>query len=411
MKGDVENPSIVIRKKMDQLVRENRERGYVVIEEMFDKLSNPRTRVPEVSKVLDESGVHVPQEQLIETKEKVWEEDPALQEFVEEELEEVEEEMKPEDAVVAEEAAEEAEHEGLEPLAIYLREIDRWPLLTHQQEIDLAKRLERAKEAEKKLDRRRKLAPAEAKRFQDHVRQGQDSRRTLMESNLRLVVSVAKRYMGRGLPLLDLIQEGNIGLARAVEKYDHRRGFRFSTYAHWWIRQAVTRAIADQARTIRVPVHMIELIGAYHQSSRRLQQMLGREPSPEEVAKDMNVAPQRVREIVRASRQPISLEAPVGEEEERVADLVADKLVRPPAEAAVQLVLQDEIGRVLERLADREQIVLKLRFGLEEGRPHTLEEIGETLGISRERVRQIEKEALAKLRSPQLHEKMKEYLE
>jgi RNA polymerase primary sigma factor len=313
--------------------------------------------------------------------------------------------------MVAEEAAEEAEQEGLEPLAIYLREIDRWPLLTHQQEIDYAKQIEKAKQAQEKLSRQRTLKPEVRKRLQEDIRRGQEARRSLMESNLRLVVSVAKRYMGRGLPLLDLIQEGNIGLARAVEKFDYTRGFRFSTYAHWWIRQAVTRAIADQARTIRVPVHMIELIGAYHQAARRLQQVLGREPTAEEVAREMNVAPQRVREIVRASRQPISLETPVGEEEERVADLVADKLVRPPAEAAVQLVLQDEIGRVLGNLSDREQTVLKLRFGLEEGRPHTLEEIGDELGISRERVRQIEKEALAKLRSPQLHEKMKEYLE
>ncbi|MCL5959548.1 MAG: sigma-70 family RNA polymerase sigma factor [Chloroflexi bacterium] len=396
---------------MDKLVHDGKERGYVVVQELFDQLSNPRPHVPEVAQVLRESGVDVPGGEAIEEKEQVWTEDPSLQEFVEQELEEVEEEMAPEDEVVAEEAAEEAEQEGLEPLAIYLREIDRWPLLIHQQEIDLAKAIEKAKDAQKKLGRKRKASAGETRKLQDLVRQGQEARRTLMESNLRLVVSVAKRYMGRGLPLLDLIQEGNIGLARAVEKYDHTRGFRFSTYAHWWIRQAVTRSIADQARTIRVPVHMIELIGAYHQSARRLQQMLGREPTADEVARDMNVAPQRVKEIVRASRQPISLEAPVGEEEERVADLVADKLVRPPAEAAVQLVLQDEIGRVLEKLTDREQIVLKLRFGLEEGRPHTLEEIGEELGISRERVRQIEKEALAKLRSPQLHEKMKEYLE
>mgnify|MGYP005847102941 CR=1 FL=1 len=411
MKKDDAESTARLRKTMEGLIAEARERGYVVLDELFEKLSNPRTRVPEVVEVLRGSGINIPEDELTEAREKVWEEDPSLQEFVEEELEEIEEELPPEDEAIAEEAAEEAEQEGLEPLAIYLREIDRWPLLTHQQEIDLAKRIEKAKEAQNKLARRRKLRPQEATKLQADIRAGQEARRSLMESNLRLVVSVAKRYMGRGLPLLDLIQEGNIGLARAVEKYDHRRGFRFSTYAHWWIRQAVTRAIADQARTIRVPVHMIELIGAYHQAARRLQQVLGREPTAEEVAREMNVAPQRVREIVRASRQPISLETPVGEEEERVADLVADKLVRPPAEAAVQLVLQGEIGRVLEKLADREQTVLRLRFGLEEGRPHTLEEIGEELGISRERVRQIEKEALAKLRSPQLHEKMKEYLE
>lgn len=342
--------------------------------------------------------------------EQVWEEEPELSEFVEDELMEAEEETPPEDEEIAEVAAEEAQDEGLEALAIYLREIDRWRLLTASEEVELAKRIERGKEATKKL-----TAPTinirKAEEARREITSADEARRRLMESNLRLVVSVAKRYMGRGLPLLDLIQEGNIGLARAVEKYDYTRGFRFSTYAHWWIRQAVTRAIADQARTIRVPVHMIELIGALHQASRRLQQILGREPTPDEIAKEMNVSTHRVKEIIRASRQPISLEAPIGEEEERLAELVADKQVRPPAEAAVQLVLRDELEKIMEKLTDRERVVLRMRFGMEDGRPHTLEEIGDALGVSRERVRQIEKEALAKLRRPELREKLAEYLE
>jgi RNA polymerase primary sigma factor len=345
-----------------------------------------------------------------ERNERAWGEEADVSEFVEEELIEAEEESPPEEEEVAEAAAEEAEHEGLEALAIYLREIDRWPLLTAQQEVDLAKSIEKGKEASKKLKSTR-VKGAEQEQLRRDASAADEARRRLMESNLRLVVSVAKRYMGRGLPLLDLIQEGNIGLARAVEKYDYTRGFRFSTYAHWWIRQAVTRSIADQARTIRVPVHMIELIGALHQASRRLQQILGREPSPEEIAQEMNTSANRVKEIIRASRQPISLEAPIGEEEERLAELIADKQVRPPAEAAVQLVLRDELEKVMEKLTERERVVLRLRFGMEDGRPHTLEEIGEALGVSRERVRQIEKEALAKLRRPELREKLAEYLE
>lgn len=267
----------------------------------------------------------------------------------------------------------------------YIQAVNRFPLLSAEEERRLARRWRDKGDLE--------------------------AARQLVLSHLRLVVAIARGYLGYGLPHTDLIQEGNIGLARAVEKYDYTRGFRFSTYAHWWIRQAVTRSIADQARTIRVPVHMIELIGSLHQASRRLQQILGREPTPEEIAAEMNVSPARVKEIIRASRQPISLEAPIGEEEERLAELIADKHIRPPADAAVQLVLRDELEKVMEKLVDRERVVLRLRFGLADGRPHTLEEIGDELGVSRERVRQIEKEALSKLRRPELREKLAEYLE
>ncbi|MBI4320762.1 MAG: sigma-70 family RNA polymerase sigma factor [Chloroflexi bacterium] len=399
-----------IEEKVAKFVARAKERGYVTLEEAV-RAVNPQVRVQDVKHALKQAGVKLPDtEETVDTPE-VWEEEPDVEEFVEEELIEAEEETPPPEVEVAAEAAEEAEQEGMEALALYLREIDRWPLLSAQQEVDLAKRIERGKLAARNLARDQEFSVRRRATLGKNISDGDAARRALMESNLRLVVSVAKRYMGRGLPLLDLIQEGNIGLSRAVEKYDYTKGFRFSTYAHWWIRQAVTRAIADQSRTIRVPVHMIELIGAYHNAARRLQQLLGREPTAEEVALEMQIAPQRVREIVRASRQPISLEAPIGEEEEKVADLIADKLVRPPAEVAVQLLLRDEVDRALEKLVSREREVLRLRFGLADGRPHTLEEIGAALGVSRERVRQIEKEALAKLRSPELRDKLKEYLE
>jgi RNA polymerase primary sigma factor len=297
------------------------------------------------------------------------------------------------------------------PAAIYLRDISRVSLLTAQQEVSLAKEIEQGNEAAELL----RQLPMFAQERDDLTRRhdtGKEARRQLTEANLRLVVSVARKYMGRGLPLLDLIQEGNIGLQRAVEKYDYRKGYRFSTYAYWWIRQAVTRAIADQARTIRVPVHMIELIGDVYRVSRDLQQELGREPEPDEIAAEMGTSAEKVRQIIRAARQPISLETPVGEEEEStLADFIADRAARAPAEAAAQELLKEHVEDALQQLSERERAVLKMRFGLIDGRDRTLGEIGEELGVSRERVRQIEAEALAKLRQPKLRAKLREYLE
>ncbi|MCL6647049.1 MAG: sigma-70 family RNA polymerase sigma factor [Chloroflexi bacterium] len=295
-----------------------------------------------------------------------------------------------------------------EPIAIYLREIDRVPLLKPHEEIELAKAIEAGEIA------KRQLAEGVGNReeLEEIIRRGEAARRHLTEANLRLVVSVAKRYLGRGLPLLDLIQEGNLGLQRAVEKFDYRRGFRFSTYATWWIRQSVSRAVADQARTIRIPVHMIEQIGQYYRTAHALHQDLGRDPTVDEVAEAMGSTPDRVENIIRAARQPVSLETPLGDEDElTLGDLVPDKVSQEPAVVVAENSLREEIEEVLSELTERQQAVIKLRFGLVDGRARTLEEIGSELNLSRERVRQIEAEAFNKLRQPRVWAKLRDYLE
>ncbi|TAK30003.1 MAG: sigma-70 family RNA polymerase sigma factor [Chloroflexota bacterium] len=355
-----------------------------------------------VKSILQKMGIHITRGALGEDPQPQWTE-PDESEI-----------MPPEEEEETPRAPERAQiqYEELEgPIAMYLREIDRGPLLTAEQEVALAKRIERERKAVEKL-KGSAIDAVTRQRLESEVRDGRAAARALTEANLRLVVSIAKRYMGQGLPLLDLIQEGNLGLAHAVEKFDYRKGFRFSTYAHWWIRQAVTRGIANQARTIRVPVHMIDLIGDVLRTSRELQQRMGREPTDEEIARELQVSRERVQEILSASRQPISLETPVGEEEEEsLSDLIADRVTESPTDFAARRLLRDHISDVLDELSDRERSVLRLRFGLDDGRAKTLEEIGETLGVSRERVRQIEGEALAKLRTPELREKLKEYLE
>ena len=272
-----------------------------------------------------------------------------------------------------------------DPVRMYLKEIGKVPLLSADREIELAKRMEEGDE---------------------------DAKKELAEANLRLVVSIAKRYVGRGMLFLDLIQEGNLGLIKAVEKFDYHKGYKFSTYATWWIRQAITRAIADQARTIRIPVHMVETINKFVRVQRQLLQELGREPYPEEIAKELDMPVDRVREILKISQEPVSLETPIGEEEDsHLGDFIQDDNVPVPAEAAAQTLLKEQLDEVLDTLTEREQKVLRLRFGMNDGRARTLEEVGKEFDVTRERIRQIEAKALRKLRHPSRSRKLRDYLD
>jgi RNA polymerase primary sigma factor len=272
-----------------------------------------------------------------------------------------------------------------DPVRMYLKEIGRVPLLSAEEEVSLAKRMEQGDE---------------------------EAKRRLAEANLRLVVSIAKRYVGRGMLFLDLIQEGNLGLIKAVEKFDYKKGYKFSTYATWWIRQAITRAIADQARTIRIPVHMVETINKLIRVSRQLLQELGREPSADEIAEEMEIPVERVREIMKIAQEPVSLETPIGEEEDsHLGDFIEDEDAPAPAEAASFILLKEQLQEVLDTLTPREEKVLRLRFGLDDGRSRTLEEVGQEFGVTRERIRQIEAKALRKLRHPSRSKKLKDYLE
>ena len=294
---------------------------------------------------------------------------------------------------------------------IYLREIGRVPLLTAEDEVELAKSIEAGLFADEKMRGGFPLQGAEVADLRLLVAEGDRSRQRLIEANLRLVVSIAKRYIGRGLVFLDLIQEGNLGLIRAVEKFDYTRGFKFSTYATWWIRQAITRAIADQARTIRVPVHMVETINKLARIQRQLNQDLGREATPEEIAAEMGIEPDRVADIQRIALEPVSLQSPIGEEESDLGDFIEDADAVVPIEAAAFIMLQDQLERVLDELSRREQRIIQLRFGLTDGHPRTLEEVGREFGVTRERIRQIESKTLAKLRHPSRAQMLREYLD
>ncbi len=314
-----------------------------------------------------------------------------------------------------------------DPVRMYLKEIGKVPLLTAEQEIELAQQMEdgmmaeRIMEAggadkvevkEEEQEAYERVKDLDEKELKNLSLMGNEAKKRLAEANLRLVVSIAKRYVGRGMLFLDLIQEGNLGLIKAVEKFDFRKGFKFSTYATWWIRQAITRAIADQARTIRIPVHMVETINKLIRISRQLLQELGREPVPEEIAKEMGIPVERVREILKISQEPVSLETPIGEEEDsHLGDFIQDDNVPVPADAAAFTLLKEQLVEVLGTLTEREQKVLRLRFGLDDGRARTLEEVGKEFNVTRERIRQIEAKALRKLRHPSRSRKLKDYLD
>lgn len=357
---------IDVKAEIRKLLKRGREQGFIAQEEVLAIFPTPENSIDEVDqlyhKFLDE-GIDVFDTTEVDVAD------------VSKSVTELEKELESLAAI----------EEGYlsDPVRMYLREIGRVSLLTYDEEVSLAKRVE-------KNDRR--------------------AREKLINANLRLVVSIAKKYVNRGLTLLDLIEEGNIGLMRAVVKYDWRRGFKFSTYATWWIRQAITRAIADQARTIRIPVHMVETINKFNRVSRRLMQELGREPIPEEVAVEMEVTVEKVREIIKVSQEPASLEAPVGEEEDsRLGDFIQDASASP-TDQATQALLKDHIREVLETLSPREAKVLEYRFGLEDGKQRTLEEVGKEFGVTRERIRQIEAKAVRKLRHPTRAKKLRDYL-
>jgi RNA polymerase primary sigma factor len=380
------------RTTLDQLLALGRSRGYVTFEEIlefFPEAENDLDRLDEIFAALLEAGVEVtdaPEEEgPISAEEEVDEEG-----LWEEELE--------------------AELDSDDLISLYLKEVGRIPLLTPEEEVELARRIERGRAAERRLAQGG-LSPEERRRLEEIVADGRAAQEHLILANTRLVISVAKKYAGRGLPLSDLIQEGNIGLIRAVKKFDWRRGHKFSTYATWWIRQAVTRAIADQSRTIRVPVHMGDQINKLMRLQQQLAQELGREPTPEELAEAMGIPRARAEQLLQMARQPLSLETPTDDEEESVlGDFIEDRGTASPAEAVSQQMLREILHEALATLSPREARILQLRYGLADGRSYTLEEVGRKLGVTRERVRQIEAQALARLRHPTYARKLREFL-
>ncbi len=359
----------MVRKEVAELIKRGRNQGFLTQDEILEVFPDAEERLTE----------------LDDLYEKLLAEGIDVFESVEAESEESDEKAKEKLEREIEILSKLGAAESTDPVRQYLREIGKVPLLSAEEEVELAKRFEKGDKT------------------------GKDK---LIQANLRLVVSIAKKYIGRGLSLLDLIQEGNQGLIRAVEKYDWRKGFKFSTYATWWIRQAITRAIADQARTIRIPVHMVETINKLYRISRRLMQELGREPTPEEIAEQADLDPDRVREIFKIAQEVTSLEAPVGEDQESfLGDFIPDESQLSPVDAASKQLLKDHLDEVLSTLSEREANVLKLRFGLEGNKPMTLEEVGRVFGVTRERIRQIEAKALRKLKHPSRRKKLQDYLE
>jgi len=364
-KDEMKDPKNILR----ELTREGKEKGmltYHEIEDAFEHVDISPEQIEKIYETLEKLGIEIVPE--------IGEEDFDVIPFIDKEVEEDEDDLSIPEGISID-----------DPVRMYLKEIGKVPLLTSEEEIELAKRMEKGDEEAKKR---------------------------LAEANLRLVVSIAKRYVGRGMLFLDLIQEGNLGLIKAVEKFDFRKGFKFSTYATWWIRQAITRAIADQARTIRIPVHMVETINKLIRVSRQLLQELGRDPTPEEIAKEMGMSEEKVRDIQKISQEPVSLETPIGEEEDsHLGDFIPDDDAPAPAESAAFTLLKEQLIDVLDTLTPREEKVLRLRFGLDDGRARTLEEVGREFNVTRERIRQIEAKALRKLRHPSRSKKLKDFLD
>lgn len=363
---------VTLEKAKEQIIETGKQRGELTYNFVADKLAPyevDAAQIDEFYETITEQGI-----ELVEEGDAADEDDPNIQELAKES-----EEFDLNDLSVP---------PGVkinDPVRMYLKEIGRVDLLSAQEEIELAHRIEQGDE---------------------------EAKRRLAEANLRLVVSIAKRYVGRGMLFLDLIQEGNMGLIKAVEKFDYRKGFKFSTYATWWIRQAITRAIADQARTIRIPVHMVETINKLIRVQRQLLQDLGREPAPEEIAEEMDLTPEKVREILKIAQEPVSLETPIGEEDDsHLGDFIEDQEATSPSEHAAYELLKEQLEDVLDTLTDREENVLRLRFGLDDGRTRTLEEVGKVFGVTRERIRQIEAKALRKLRHPSRSKRLKDFLE
>jgi len=380
-----------------ELAAWGKEKGFLTTDEIVERLKTVELtpdQIDNVFVILSDLGIEITDEAVDEIKE---------------EMEEEETHQKKTKAAELDLSVQPVTND---PVRMYLKEIGKVPLLTAEQEVSLAKRIEAGEAASGRLASEEKLTAAGIAELHDIEADGLEAKRKLVEANLRLVVSIAKRYVGRGMLFLDLIQEGNLGLIRAVEKFDHGKGYKFSTYATWWIRQAITRAIADQARTIRIPVHMVETINKLVRVQRQLLQDLGREPLPEEIADEMELTPEKVREILKVSQEPVSLETPIGEEEDsHLGDFIEDSGAVVPVDAAAFKLLQEQLEEVLDDLNTREKRVIQLRFGLLDGQPRTLEEVGRVFGVTRERIRQIESKTLSKLRHPSRSGRLRDYIE
>ena len=375
-----------------ELIEKGKKKGVLTFKEISDAFEDIEVTPEEIERLYD-----------IFEKESI-----ELVEDLDKELEEIE--------VSKEELEDLSVPEGInidDHVKMYLKEIGKVNLLTPEEELSLAKRMADGETAKEQLEEIGENIDEDSKKQIDLlIADGEKAKKSLAEANLRLVVSIAKRYVGRGMLFLDLIQEGNLGLIKAVDKFDYTKGYKFSTYATWWIRQAITRAIADQARTIRIPVHMVETINKLVRVSRQLVQELGREPTPEELAKELNMPVDKVREISKISQEPVSLETPIGEEEDsHLGDFIQDEHIPVPADEAAHTLLREQLEKVMDTLSEREQKVLALRFGLEDGKPHTLEEVGREFQVTRERIRQIEAKALRKLRHPTRSRKLRDFLE